>query len=256
MFMESTLLIASTACFVIVCLISWHALRHQRRAPAYMRIGFMATGFALQSWFLYLRGQALGRCPLTTGFEILIFVSWAMALIYFVVGPAFHLSLLGFFTAPVIVLFQGVGLFWQHPVTGTRAVASDYWLELHAALSLIAYGAFALAFVAGIMFLIQDRFLRSARMGDLFYQLPPVQYLTQAIGRLLWLGFLLLSIGILAAFKMERMPETYKLVTISAVWLAYGVVIVMKIARGVGPRRLATAAVAAFAFPILSYWFL
>jgi hypothetical protein len=70
------------------------------------------------------------------------------------------------------------------------------------------------------------------------------------------LGFLLLTIGILAALKMDRMPEIHKLVAISLVWFAYGIVIVMKLARGVGARRLATAAIAAFAFPIVSYWFI
>ena len=254
--MESILLMASTACFAIACLISWRALSRRRRAPGWVRFGLIAAGFAMQSGFLYLRGQAHGRCPLTSGFEILVFVSWSMALIYFVVGPAFRLSLLGFFTAPLIVVFQGVGLVFQHPAPARREQPSDYWLELHAALSLIAYGAFALASIAGVMFLLQDRYLRSGRLGDLFYQLPPVHYLTQAIGRLLWLGFLLLTIGILAAFKMERLPEIYKLITIALVWLVYGVVIAMNLARSLGARRLATAAVVAFAFPIISYWFL
>jgi ABC-type uncharacterized transport system permease subunit len=251
--MESTLLIASTACFLIACVVSWSTLRQQRRAPAWLRIGLIAVGFVMQSGFLYLRGQELGRCPMTSGYEILIFVSWAMALIYFVVGPAFHLSLLGFFTAPLIALFQIVAIFLQHPVKMARPSVPDYWVELHASLALISYGSFALAFVAGVMFLIQDRYLRSGRLGD---QLPPLHYLTQAIGRLLWLGFLLLTIGILAALKMDRMPEIHKLVAISLVWFAYGIVIVMKLARGVGARRLATAAIAAFAFPIVSYWFI
>lgn len=221
----------------------------------WLRIGFMAAGFALQSWFLYLRGQAHGRCPLTSGFEILIFVSWSMALIYFVVGPGFRLSLLGFFTAPLIVVFQGIGLMLRHPVVAAPQ-AADYWLELHAAVALIAYGAFALSFVAGVMFLLQDRYLRSGTMGDLFYQLPPIHHLGQAIGRLLWFGFILLTIGILAAFKMERLPEVYKLVTISVVWLVYGVVIALKLTRGLGAPRLARAVILAFVFPVISYWFL
>jgi len=131
-----------------------------------------------------------------------------------------------------------------------------YWKELHASLALISYGAFALAFVAGVMFLIQDRYLRSGRMGLFFYQLPPLHYLTQAIGRLLWLGFLLLTIGILSAFKMETGAETTKLVTISLVWLAYGIVLAMRFASSLGTRRMATLAVVSFVFPILSFLFL
>ena len=257
--MELALLLASTACFVIACVISWQALRKQQRAAAWARVGFMGVGFAFQCGFLYLRGQAHGKCPITSPFEILIFVSWSIALIYFLVGTAFRLSLLGFFTAPLLVLFQGLALALYHPVMKGSKVpngGADYWTELHASLALISYGAFALAFVAGLMFLIQDRYLRSGRMGLFFYQLPPVHYLTQAIGRLLWLGFLLLTIGILAAFKMETAAEMNKLVTISLVWLTYGLVLAMRLARSLGTRRLAALAVGAFIFPVLSFLFL
>lgn len=253
--MEFALLVASTLCFAVACAASWWALRQERRAPSWVRLGFMTAGFVLQSGFLYIRGEAHGRCPLTSGFEILVFVSWSMALIYFVVGPGFRLSLLGFFTAPLIVIFQGIGLAMFHPVVPSPR-AADYWLELHAALALISYGAFALSFVAGIMFLLQDRYLRAGKMDGLFYHLPPIHHLGQALSRLLWLGFLLLSIGIAAAFKMATLPETHKLVAIAIVWLAYAVVLALKVLRGMGSRKVARAALVAFAFPIISYWFL
>src|SRR5690606_20800403 len=124
---------------------------------------------------------------LTNGFEVLIFVSWAMVLLYFLVGTTFRLSLLGFFTAPLALLFQGIALAFSVQLdrfSGAQ-VAPDFWLELHAAVSLIAYGAFALAWIAGIMFLIQDRQLKKGEMKELFYQLPSIHYLSHAITRLL-----------------------------------------------------------------------
>jgi ABC-type uncharacterized transport system permease subunit len=36
------------------------------------------------------------------------------------------------------------------------------WLELHASISLIAYGAFALACIAGVMYLVQERQIKQA----------------------------------------------------------------------------------------------
>ena len=66
----------------------------------------MACGFAFQTGFLVLRGHALNACPLTNLFEVLIFLSWSMVLLYFVVGTAYRLSLLGAFTAPLAFLFQ------------------------------------------------------------------------------------------------------------------------------------------------------
>lgn len=258
--MDLLLIGGSTAFFVAGFILALRSLRHGERASATLRYGFMGAGFALQSAFLFLRGQALGRCPLTNGTEILVFVSWAVVLIYFVIGPAFHLSLLGFFTAPLAGLLQTGALIGMaagpNPPPPNRLATADYWLEFHAAISLIAYGAFALAFVAGIMFLIQDRYLRLAKIEGLFYQLPPIHYLTKAIHRLLWFGFLLLSIGIVAAFRMEQLPSLWKLATIALVWFVYGGLLLANRLQGLGARSTATAAIAAFAFPVLTYWFI
>jgi len=254
--METAFVIASTACFIAAFALSLWALRREKRVSPWVRFGVMGLGFALQCSFLYLRGQELGRCPLTNGFEILIFVSWAIVLLYFAVGHTFHLSLLGLFTVPLTALFQIIALMMPQGVNEPVKQAPDYWLEMHASLSLVAYGAFALACVAGVMFLIQDCYLRSGRLGLFFYQLPPVQYLTQAISRLLWLGFLLLTIGIVSALMMDQWPGTGKLATIALVWLAYGAVLVWKFIHGLGARKLASAAVWVFALPVLTYWFL
>ncbi len=253
--MEIPLLVGSTLCFLVAFAMAYRALRHGHRAKPWIRFGLMGTGFAMQSVLLYLRGQLHGRCPLTNEFEILVFVSWSIVLLYFVVGPAFRLSLLGFFSIPLTAVFQIIAL-----ALPKKAVASprppDYWLELHAAISLVAYGAFALAFAAGVMFLIQDRYLKSGRLGLFFYQLPPIHYLAQAIGRLLWLGLILFSIGIISALMMDQMPPVSKLVAIGLVWFAYAVVLALKTLSRMGSRKLASAAVVTFAFPILTYWFL
>lgn len=255
--METALIIASTACFLAAFALYWRALRQEKRVSPWVRFGVMGLGFALQCGFLYLRGQELGRCPLTNGFEILIFVSWAIVLLYFAVGQTFHLSLLGFFTVPLTALFQIIALMLPRvPAANGTLSTPDYWLEMHASLSLVAYGAFALACVAGVMFLIQDRYLRSGRLGLFFYQLPPINYLTQAIARLLWLGFFLLTVGIGSALMMEQMPSVGKLGTIALVWLVYAIVLALKQVRGLGSRKLASFAVCAFAFPVITYWFL
>ena len=91
----------------------------------------MACGFIAQCGFLYLRGQELGRCPITTPAELLVFVSWSIVGLYFLLGRAFRLSLLGAFTAPLVALFQLLALpFLREPAA--RNPADDYWLEMHA----------------------------------------------------------------------------------------------------------------------------
>src|SRR5438876_3764032 len=67
------------------------------------RITFLAicTGFLFTTIFLFGRGHAIGRCPITNRFEVLVFMTWSMVLIYLVIGSTYRLSLMGAFTAPV-----------------------------------------------------------------------------------------------------------------------------------------------------------
>src|SRR5207245_3026405 len=77
-----------------------------------MRFNFFAValGFIFQTAFLSVRGHQLGRCPLTNLFEVFIFLAWSVAAIYMLVGPGYRLSLMGAFTAPLVVLLQGFAL--------------------------------------------------------------------------------------------------------------------------------------------------
>lgn len=213
------------------------------------------AGFASQCVFLALRGKALGRCPITTPFELLTFVSWAMVLLYFIVGRAYRLSLLGAFTAPLAFVLQTTALLKPGSMAPARAgVSSGFWPEMHATLSLVAYGAFALACVAGILFLIQDRQLKQHRGIHLVRNLPPIHLLHQAIGRLILTGTAILTTGIIAAYQMPSRPPVGKLACVWSIWVLYAALLIYERWRGMSARRAAWAAALGFLFPVVSLW--
>src|SRR5207247_9901089 len=79
-----------------------------------------------------------------------------------------------------------------HPVK----VQANPWLEFHASISTVAYGTFAVACIAGVMYLIQDRQLKTHQLHSVFSHLPPLTDLYATITRLLWWGFALYTFGI------------------------------------------------------------
>src|SRR3984893_19247899 len=83
------------------------------------RITFWAicAGFLFTTMFLFDRGHAIGRCPITNRFEVLVFMTWSMVLIYLLIGSSYRLSLMGAFTAPVasVLLSFAVGLSRSEP---------------------------------------------------------------------------------------------------------------------------------------------
>lgn len=251
---ERTALVVATVLFLGGFVDAFLALRRGGYRHSWIAFGLIAAGFVCQSLFLYWRGKALGRCPVTTPFELLTFTGWAMALFYFVVGTAYRLSLLGAFTAPLAFVLQFTALMKPDLAPVRAAGRPGVWTEMHATLSLLAYGAFALACVAGIMFLIQDRLLKRHTGVNLMRTLPPVHHLTQAIRRLILAGTLLLTTGILCAYQMPVMPAVEKLAFVWLIWAIYAGLLVYERWRGMSARRAAWAAAAGFLLPVISLW--
>ena len=219
-----------------------------RGGRSHWTIGLMAAGFVAQIMALEVRGELRGQCPLGDKGEILLFLSWSLVLFYLAVGRAYRLSLLGMFTAPVVVVFQGIALLPGMMETEvTRVAVVDPWREIHAATSVLSYGAFALAAVAGIMFLVLNAQLKQAHLSTgLFKNLPPVRTLVSSTVRLLWIGLALMTVGMVSGYLMEGVSSQAHLNVARVVWLAYFVLLATYHWRGLTPRRFVIVAIALF----------
>src|SRR5438552_9330020 len=248
------LLIFSTICFLVAIAHTVLEMRGGVFQP--MRFNFFAVGlgFIFQTTFLSIRVHALGRCPITNLFEVIIFVAWSVALFYMVVGPAYRLSLIGAFTAPLVVLLQLFALLAPvdrpHPVK----LPANPSLEFHASISLVAYGAFALACIAGVMYLVQEWQLKTHQFRSIFYHLPPLTDLFAAMTRLLWLGFILYTVGIASGFFTGRPVPHVQVVSAVAVWLLYAAILQGRYFRRIAPKRVAALCIIGFSAALTLLW--
>ncbi len=252
--MDRTALVASTACFLLGFAHTMHALgaRVYRRSP----LNFFATfcGFLLQTVWLYQRGQTVGRCPLTTLFDVLVFLGWSVALIYMATGATYRLSLLGALTSPLVFLLQASALLMPMPVLEKGVSSVNPWLEFHAAVSVVAYGAFALAGIAGVMLLVQERQLKTHKLHSFFFHLPPIHDLATANRRLLYFGFALLTAGLLSGLRQGMAHVNLLRVVSISIWLLYAFLCIALGVRRIAPRRASWLAIGAFAVLLLTVW--
>lgn len=252
--MERYLLLTSTFCYLLGFAYSMYALGARRHRPSGPNFFALLAGFLAQTGFLYLRGQTLGRCPLSNLFEVINFLSWSIVLLYLSVGPTYRLSLLGAFTAPLVFVLQTAAMLAPMDPSARSILPANPWREMHAALSVISYGAFGLAFVAGSMYLLQERQLKTRNLHSFFFQLPPIADLALALHRLLVIGFGLLTAGLLIGLRVHgRITET-KAVWAICVWLLYGLILLAHQWRRFSPRRIAAFALVAFALALSSLW--
>jgi ABC-type uncharacterized transport system permease subunit len=245
--MDRWFLIASTLLAAVAGLRGLLILRHGNRSrwTVWWMIGVMLC----QMGYLAVRGEMRGACPLRSIGEISVFLAWSLTLFYLLVGPVYRISLLGVFTAPVVVIFQGFALLPGRLVSNPEKVMNTtFWGETHSAMSVLAYGALALAAVAGVMFLVLDKQLKEHHLkSGLFRNLPPVRELLVSLERLLWLGMVLLTVGVVAGVLMPLGEDAMAhLIAAVGVWLGYVVLMVTKRVRGITGRRFALGAVALF----------
>lgn len=254
--MDHWFLFASTLLASIGTVWGMISVHQGSRSP--WTVAWISGAFLCQIGFLSVRGQARAACPLNDSGEILVFLAWSLTLFYLLVGPAYRISLLGVFTAPVVVIFQGLalvpGALTVHP---RKIIGGNPWHETHSAMSVLAYGALALSAVAAVMFLVLDKQLKEHHLtSGLFRNLPPVRELLVSMERLLWLGTGLLSIGVVAGFLMPHTASAIgHLIAAVAVWVSYVLLLVVKQVRGLTGRRFSLSAVLLFLLSLVVFAF-
>src|SRR5205085_6108378 len=154
----------------------------------------------------------------------------------------------------LVVLLQGSALLAPIDVRHPFKVPPNPWLEFHASMSLIAYGAFALACIAGVMYLVQERQLKTHQISSIFYHLPPLTALFAAITRLLWWGFGLYTAGLVSGFFIGQPLPRVQIFCALAVWLLYAAILHGRHLRRLGPERVAALSIIGFSAALTLLW--
>ncbi len=225
---------------------------------------WLLFSFVAQFGVLAVRGQMRGSCPLGDTGEVLVFSAWSLTMCYLAVGTVYRLSLLGVFTAPLVSFLLGLALIpGMMDVSPEHAKSTDAWRAFHAGFSVLAYGALGLSSVAAVMFLVLNRQLKDAHLSTgLFKNLPPARDLIGVVRRLLVLGVIILTLGVICGVMMKAAPvdgsagsegPSRHLLMAAGLWLAYAALLVVTWWRGLPPRKLALATVVLFVLSLLIF---
>jgi ABC-type uncharacterized transport system permease subunit len=218
----------------------------------------LAFGLATQMAGLYARGLTVGGCPLGNKFEIVQFVAWSAMVLYFVVGPAFQVSLLGLFTAGYAAILAFLSLIIpQWDLTrGVKIFGNNPWIEFHAALAVFSYGAFGLLALTSLMHLLQNWSLKQKNLSNLFWFLPSIFQLDQINFRLLLAGVGILSLALCvgASWWVRDLASVdhAKLAVTLSVWAAYLLALLLRWRRRLVSARFAWVCIVMFLVAMLS----
>ncbi len=133
------------------------------------------------------------------------------------------------------------------------------WLFLHIALLLAAYAALFVSLVASVLYLIQERRLKSKSLGAARIKLPPLDTIDRIALRALLFGLPCMTAGLLIGSFLAEVsygPAYFsdpKILLAFAMWLAYCGMIFIRRHSGLRGRRAVYLASSVF-FVILAVW--
>jgi len=221
--------------------------------PISQRIAFAVTGAGFLCHTIALGIQLQSGVPFSSLKEAISFFSWAIVLIFFWVELKYRVYVMGSLILPMafLSLISAATLpLDHHPVD---PALKGTLLGIHTTLSLLGIVAFAIAAVSGIMYLVQERFLKSKQFGPLYDKLPALALLDQWNKTALFWGIPLLTLGIISGalwsqyalgfFWSSNSPKQFLAIS---TWFFYLIVLQGRVIAGWRSRRAALLSIIGF----------
>ena len=253
------LLSATIALYLVGLLHSIFGFCSKRRAFVRLALGMVTAGFVCHTIFLAILGGGRGHFPITNLSESLCFFAWCVSLAFMVANVCYRTHALGAFSLPLVSALTVISQAMWDEAHSIPLPLKSGWVYFHAAAAFTAYAAFFLMFVAGVLYLIQEKELRGKNFRFLYFRLPPLQVSDELMRRFLFTGFIAMSLTIISGaiwaqqawgrFWDWEPKETASLVT----WAIYFILINYRLSARWRGRRAAWISVAGLISALVTF---
>lgn len=221
--------------------------------------GFLLAGFLSHTLGLAMLVSQIRQMPVTTLPQTFSFFAWAIVGSYLAFQLKFNIRILGTFVSPLAVIFMLLSSAIPSRAIPSSQLFKSVWLTLHVATTFIGMAIFALAFCAGVMYLLQERQIKSKNFGLLYRRLPSLEVLDSLNYVCLTFGFPLITIGLISGFVYAgAVWRSFwhwdpKEILFVVTWLIYAVLLHERLAVGWRGRRAAIMAIIGFSAILLTF---
>ena len=209
-------------------------------------------GFVVHCITLGARWLATGLTPAASLYEALSFFAWALVGTYLLFDLRYRMAVLGAFVCPLALVLMIGGSAAPKQVAAANPMLDSWWFPVHVTLAFLGYAVFAVAAMAGVMYLLQERRVKAKKFSGLFYRLPSLDTLDNINYKCLTFGFPLMTMGMISGAIWANSAwggywrwdpkETGALV----VWFLYAALLHGRLTIGWRGRRAAIFAILGF----------
>jgi ABC-type uncharacterized transport system permease subunit len=190
----------------------------------------------------------------------------SISLLAFLIMMVFMLAYLvykttspGIVVFPLVFILTFVAATGEQPFLLTSPVLHKGWLMAHIALIFTGYAALFLSFGSSLLYLIQERTLKSKKGAGILSRLPALEVIDDISYRALLLGFPFMTLGLIAGTVVAQ--ATYgtvnlldpKILLSILMWAVYLIMLYTRWNAGWRGRRAAYLATGAFVAAVIAW---
>jgi cytochrome c-type biogenesis protein CcsB len=222
------------------------------------------TGLMVRWRESYLMGADIGHIPVSNLYEVFILFSIITALLYLHYEQKYNTRSLGGFVLLVISAAVGFLLWYtfDRHADGIQPLVpalNSYWMKIHVPANFVGYGAFSLAAMIGVVFILKSRAADSNPQGFINARLPDLALLDDVMYKAIALGFAFFTLATIlgALWAAEAWggywswdpKETWALI----VWLNYAAWLHMRLTKGWNGKPMAWWALIGFFVTLFAF---
>lgn len=259
--MESVFLVIATLCYCIGTVGYLIYLLRDWTPIHWASWGILLGGALFHGAAILLRSMELRQLAVTSSQEALSFFALMLVTTYLAIQIRLQLRILGSFVAPLAVLFMFLSSLLPAHIIPKGGIFQSGWVIFHVTTLFFANALFALAFSAGVMYLLQERQIKRKNFGYLYERLPSLERLDKINYYCLTTGFPLMTAGLITGFAYAssstvwRSPwswdpkEVFALIT----WIIYAISLHERLTVGWRGRKAAWMAILGFLAVLITF---
>jgi cytochrome c-type biogenesis protein CcsB len=231
----------------------------QKNSLEKLGVAFFGSGFLVHCAGIAPIFLKTGQIPANTLNETLLIAAWALAGVFLWVRFRYRLKILGVCAAPVAAFLMAMVSSLPREPVPAQTIFKSFWLYLHILGVFIGEAFFALACGLAILYLIHQNAIKTKTRGFFYKRLPPLELLDLTGYACTTVGFILLTLGLIAGFVYARTTwgklwswdpkEVWSIIT----WGIYAALLHQRLTVGWRGRRSAIMAILGFAVVLFTF---
>lgn len=224
--------------------------RHQLEKP------FILLPLLLHAWVLYQSMFRAEGLEFGTGHAISA-IAWLTVLVYWLASLRNNLEGLQGFVLPFAAVSLAAPLLL--PASHLLLHSESLLFKLHLHIAILAYSLFTIATLHALLMAVAERSLHARPLSAMLQRLPPLLTMEHLLFRILWAGFILLTLTLASGMLFSEelfgraLQFSHKVLFTLVSWAIYAVLLGGRLAYGWRGRTAIRLTLSGFVVLLLAY---